>query len=936
MTEEEALARAQTVVLGLLASTSQPAPDDVDTAIEGAIAALGAMGAPEFDYDRLRRIIESQISIFVGAPALLQDPDEDHDPWLDRRRDAIEWGFWEGYRAFLSRSHPKEVVRSLHRLTDETLDLLEDPEKGGRWDRRGMIVGEVQSGKTSNYTGLICKAADAGYKVIVVLAGIHNSLRSQTQHRLDEGFLGFDSVTTLDPETSGRTRKKLGVGLGGMRTPAAFTLTSSAEDGDFHRSRAEHVAARIGNDPVLLVVKKHRSVLENLIQWLTSTHGEPEAGRDYKVVHDLPLLVIDDEADHASVNTKKIERTFAADGEILDETDPTTINRHIRWLLNSFSRSSLVSYTATPYANIFIREEPAEGKYGEDLFPRSFILRMSAPSDHTGPDALFGIPNQDREGETAKGLPLIRTIDDQDYWLEPKHKKDYGLGPVPPESLRRAVRSFVLATAIRRVRGQREVHNSMLVHVTRYTDVQAQVAEQVQELVDELAEWLGGLAGIRVKEEAENELYALWCEDFAPTSDEMNAAGDETWEVVVQELASVSKAIKVLQVNGTQRDTLAYTDSKSSAVIAIGGDKLSRGLTLEGLTVSYYLRASKMYDTLMQMGRWFGYRPGYLDVTRLYTSREIQSAFRRIAIANEELKEKFDEMSRTGSNPRDFALYVKKSDDLLITAPGKMRDSLPLEIGFAGKIVETIGFSGTADTQAGNLQAVRDLFESNRRHFQSTESHHLLMQDVPGNSVAAFLHTFETVDGARYARARQLEDYVRKQIEKGELVEWTIAAINNSNAAPDRLIPIADADIGLSRRANESSSSGEDSASERIEGRYSIGRLVDPAHELLDLTVTERTRAEEAREAAWVRERAIAEQMGSDPSKMRKLSLGPFARRERPVERGLLLLYMLDPEGTWLNGEVEAVPGFAISFPYSDTAESVSYAVPKRYRDLVG
>lgn len=935
MNQEETREAARGVALSLLALKSQPNPEDVEQAIDAAVAALGSMEV-KLDRNQLKRDIESQVNVYVGPPSVLEDSDEAHDPWLDARREQIKWNFWESYRSWISRSLSPDVVRGLHRMTDQTLDLLEDPSKPGSWDRRGMIVGEVQSGKTSNYTGLITKAADAGYKFIVVLAGMHNSLRSQTQHRLDEGFLGFDSVTTLRPGDSQRSRKKIGIGTGGTRIPPALTLTSSDENGDFHKNRAENVAARIGNDPVLLVVKKNTSVLNNLIQWITSIHGEDDPVLDRRVVADLPLLVIDDEADNASVNTKKVEKKYGSDGELIDETDPTAVNREIRRLLSSFRKSSLVSYTATPFANIFIKESDPDSRHGEDLFPRSFILRMPTPSNHIGPAKVFGIARSDREEAIEPGLPIVRTIKDSEYWLQPKHKKDAKLGTIP-ESLRQAIRSFLLVIAARRARGQDDVHNSMLVHVTRFIDVQNQIVSQVQHEVDDLSERLSGYGGQEDLGEVLDEFQQLWDHDFRPTSDAMpDTEGHETWDQIRSLLPSVAAKVKVMEINGSGRDSLVYTEGTSVSVIAVGGDKLSRGLTLEGLSVSYYLRASKMYDTLMQMGRWFGFRPGYLDLTRLYTSPDIQAAFRQVSIANEELKEKFDEMSRKGSNPRDFALYVRKSDSLLITAPGKMRDHLKLEIGFAGKIIETIGFSGDVVTQKKNLEIMLQFADSFKEKVDAPgPKRHLMFSDVPGQAIAEIFDGFSTFEGARLARARQLADYIRTQNAKDELREWKVAFITNSAAPNGHHIKILEDDIGLTKRGNVMPVTDQDKLSEIIEGRYAIKRLVDPTHEFLDMTPAQLSTAETLRDRAWFEELENAQARGVDTEKMKKLSLGPFIRGLRSPDRALLLVYLLDLDETGVSGDLEAIPGFAVSFPDSETAESVKYAVPDRYRELI-
>ncbi|MBK8293666.1 MAG: Z1 domain-containing protein [Solirubrobacterales bacterium] len=477
----------------------------------------------------------------------------------------------------------------------------------------------------------------------------------------------------------------------------------------------------------------------------------------------------------------------------------------------------------------------------------------------------------------------------------------------------------------------------MLVHVTRFVDVQSQVAKQVQAEVDELAERLAGYGGTRDQEEMLQEFQELWADDFLATSVAMSEdTPEDSWDAVADGLSSVTAKLKVMEINGSQRDVLTYLDSDAVSVIAIGGDKLSRGLTLEGLSVSYYLRASKMYDTLMQMGRWFGFRPGYLDLTRLYTSPEIQAAFRQVSIANEELKEKFDEMSRTGSNPRDFALYVRKSDNLFITAPGKMRDSMRLEIGFAGKIVETIGFSSDVQTQRKNLDTLKVFATGLERNIvESHPSNHLILGEVAGDSVASMFELFTTIDSATKARSRQLSEYIRDQLRRDELHIWTVAFIHNSTAPPRKRIHILGSDIGFTHRTNMVSDSDQDAASESIEGRYAIKRLIDPVHEYLDLSPQEKMAVEQTRDLAWAKEVESARARGVDTTKMRKLSLGPFVRKYRPPERALLMIYLLDAEGTGMDDDLDVIPGFAVSFPDSETAESVKYAVPRRYKDLI-
>jgi hypothetical protein len=920
--------RARALALTILQRHQTPSLEDFEQAIDVAVGASEALG-DTVDRDQLRRRLEADVSVFVGDATVLED-NTNHEPWLDATRADISWRFWEAYRDWSRRRMPTEVVTRLHHMTDDLLGRLENPKRERAWDRRGMVVGQVQSGKTSNYTGLICKAADAGYNFIVVLTGLHNSLRSQTQGRLDEGFLGLDSRFSL----TGNRNRAIGVGAGGSRHPSAYTLTSSDERGDFAKGVASRVAGRMDADssPVILVVKKNKTILNNLFEWVTSTNGQldPRTGR--MIVSRFPLLVIDDEADNASVNTKNIEREFDPDGELLSERAPSEINKQIRRLLNAFERSALVSYTATPFANIFIDGEDPSDAYGEDLFPRSFILRLPPPSNYMGPAEVFGVPAaEDPEGIARPGLPVLRTLEDHEAWLATGHKSDAVPGRLPV-SLKEAMRAFLLVCAARAARGQVDVHNSMLVHVTRYVAVQAQVRDQIQGELDALKDRL--TYGSAANDELLDELRTLWVEDFEKTFARMPADNRGTaieWDDVVAHLPAAAGRVNVLEINGSARDALTYIDHPAGmSVIAVGGDKLSRGLTLEGLSVSYYLRASKMYDTLMQMGRWFGYRDGYTDLVRLYTTGELQTWYRDITVANEELGAKFVEMSRVASNPHDFSLYVRTSSaGLLVTAYAKMRSGRRMDLTFSGDVVETIGFRREAAPQRDNFNAVEAFLglqdAAGRR---SDSSSHLIWRGVRGDDVSALLEAFTTVDRATKARGRLLAQYIRSRRPHAELRDWTVVLINNSQAIVS--IPVAGQEVGLTFRSYYKS--GQDAADVvRVDGDFTVRRLGDPSHETFDLESDQKDHAERMRDRAH--QQAIAQAIAHDvdPAKIKRPAIGPFARKVRPVGNGLLVLYMLDPQPAELPEPVAAIPAFLVSFPESPGAPTISYLVPRRY-----
>jgi hypothetical protein len=912
--------KAIDLALVVIAGTENPTPDDLDRAVALALQTISQLfPGVDVEQEHLRRAVEASVSVFVGDASVLGD-DRGHEDWLNRRRPEIEWRFWDAYRRYqIANRMPVEVVNRLDAITDDIIGRLEWPRRLGAWDRRGMLVGQVQSGKTANYTGLVCKAADAGYKVIVVLAGMHNSLRSQTQRRLDEGFLGLDSRTGLG---FAGTQRALGVGESGMKHPGAISMTSSEERGDFSKAIASRIAARIDRDspPVLVVLKKNATILRNFIEWITSIHerAHPDTGR--MVVPDLPLLVIDDEADNASVNTKDVEMEVDEDGNVVAETDPTTINRLIRKLLYSFEQSAYVGYTATPFANIFIYEDQESPAYGEDLFPRSFILRIKPPSNYMGPAEVFGVAAEEYSTEVErKGLPIVRTVDDAEDWIPAKHRKTCLPGALPL-SLKKAMRSFIVSCAARAARGERTVHNSMLVHVTRYVAVQAHVAEQVEEellgLTNQLRYGNGhGASSLR------EELRLLWEDDYVKTSASMPdlyRSSDATWEDVKSQLADAASKIAVRQINGSAGDALEYTDHPDGiSVIAIGGDKLSRGLTLEGLSVSYYLRASKMYDTLMQMGRWFGFRPGYVDLCRLYTTQELQLCYRNITVANEELLAKFDEMAVVGSTPERFALYVRTSPDgLLVTAPAKMRNSTRLELTFSANIVETTIFERDETKQLANLKAVDAFFKRQTRAARLIDERtadNYVWRNVPGEDVAELLASWQTAETAQKARGPVLAQYVRSRLSADELTDWMVVMVSKRDSKLKR--EIGGLDVGLTERGPADVDPPDD--------MYVTGRLISPSDEWIDLTPDQRKAALERTIDLWERGESKAQKRPTTPS-------GPSVRACRPPQRGLLLVYPLDPAPPRLNN-LGALVSFAVSFPESPGAPTISYMVPNRY-----
>jgi len=905
---------ARNMVQLLLKGEQNPTPELIRGKVQSIVETLPQLGFSEaVDANQLIRELETLYSIWMAQGTILEDQ-QDHISWLPDRKAEISWDFWNRYRRYLEeeKGWSPVTVDRLEQLTDSILERLEEPQRPRDWSRRGMVVGQVQSGKTSNYTGLICKAVDAGYKLIIVLAGLHNSLRSQTQLRLDEGFLGWDSQNNRAFDTGNRF-----IGAGLIPTGKqlrALPVTSSAEKGDFSKAIADQCgAAPGGTDPILIIVKKNKTVLNNLVKWaLNWANADPQLGR--KVIRNSPLLIIDDEADNASVNTKEVRLDEA--GIPREEQDATAINKLIRQLLHSFEKTAYVGYTATPFANIFIHPQVKTSEHGEDLFPRHFILNLPAPSNYVGPVQVFGLDADSTvDLESISGLNIVRIVEDQDEWMPTGHKKEH----VPlylPTSLKEAIRAFILSCAVRFWRGQTTAHNSMLVHITRFTAVQELVNQLVKDELTSLQRRLRYSEGNALNQVL-SEFEYLWNNDFIPTSraiagtDLQPAVPIPTWDEISPLLHQVAARIQVKKINGTAKDILDYWGSSNGLnVIAIGGDKLSRGLTLEGLSVSYYLRASKMYDTLMQMGRWFGYRPGYLDLCRLYTTDELVEWYQHITVASEELRKEFDYMANMSATPEEFGLKVRTHPSgLIITGANKMRNGTVLQLSFAATISETYLFYKDENVIRRNLGATEDLILGLGTY--AVEKNNFIWKQISGSKIVEFLTNYQSHPNARLANTKSLVDYIQAQLKQNELTSWTIALISKNKA--ENKYTIAGLEVGLTQRENVADPS-------LPEYRLSKSRLLNPPDEMLDFSPSVQKEI-----ISITKERR---QEAGKPESKSKTPDGKLIREKRNSRNGLLLIYPLDPRT--INSEIPVI-GFGVSFPGSNSAKSVEYKVNNIY-----
>jgi hypothetical protein len=949
--------QAKNICIIILGNIKNPTVVDINNSIDEAIKIFPGLTSHR---ELLFNSLTATFSVFSDNYRIL-DTDEGYVPWLKDGKAYIKWNFWNRYINYLQSRIAPDTINKLDNLTDDILDRIANPSIKGNWDKRGMVVGQVQSGKTSNYIGLINKAADAGYKLIIVLAGMHDSLRSQTQIRIDEGFLGFNSQRSLHYSNTNR----IGVGLynytdkitGLQIELPANSLTSGQLDGDFNRKVAQSAGLHLrSTDPIVAVVKKNGSILKNLISWLAGWGDKQPDGKI--IIRNIPFLLIDDEADNASINVSK-EKISA-------------INGCIRSLLSLFEQSAYVGYTATPFANVFIpilKEEKIKGldisikdyefTVGQDLFPKDFIINIPAPSNYIGPSKIFGLPALSSSEIDEEPLPLIRFVHEFDNsnskantLIPDKHKKDDELPDEVPPSLKYAIKCFILSVTARRVRKQINKHNSMLIHVSRFIVWQDRIATLVDAELKFYQKQIELNSGKLIQ-----ELESIWENEFMPTTikilrDHQLQSDPElsliSWHEIELEIYNAISKMEVRAVHGDKNiaglshhniSPLDYFVSEQQgnylSVIAVGGDKLSRGLTLEGLSISYYLRASKMYDTLMQMGRWFGFRPGYVDLCRIFTSNDLTNWYKHITIASEEMRRDFDYMFLLKKTPKEFGLKVRTHPGVLkITAANKFRYKKIMYLSYSGALEQTYQFKIEDSYFKKNIDALSDLISDLGKpndkpiNNYNTKQKHIWKGEDNFNAITSFLLNYKI--GEEIIDTNKIVDYILAQVRKGNLVNWTVALINNSTATQENeyLFKGINGKIGLIDRTNISKDPND----------YEVAKynITDHRHELIDLTDSEILDATEQTRADYEEERK--KDVPDIPSRKR-------IKWKRSCKNGLLLIYPLNHNCQYIHYDstkskktirkrISEVPiiGIAVSFPENENDEKIEYAVNEQFR----
>ncbi len=721
--------------------------EKVGVLIHEVINFCGAL-VNEAEIEAAKRDIYSKYQVYNRNPGASVLADYEQENWYSNIKDEIVPKFWSRYKNYLiDQQHFSPNIVST--LGEDTLDqklmnyiLNPNADYGQPVLRKGLIIGDVQSGKTSTYIGFICKAADAGYKVFILLTGTIETLRKQTQERVEEGFVGIN----MSADNTGGKR----VGVGEDNKPImAMALTS--RKGDFTGDSNKIAVALSDKNAVVFVIKKQKNVLEKLIDWLVELNADPATGKI-----DIPMLMIDDEADNASINTSK------------DKEDPTTINKLIRKLANVFSKSNYVAFTATPFANVFIDPETTEKMETHDLFPEDFIMSLPTPSNYIGPTRIFM-----KNGEFHSQVKYINDAGREEkdgYPFYFKHKKNWE-GELPV-SLTDAIYAFYLVNAIRDLRGDIKTHRSMLINISRFIKVQRYSKGVIESIHKSAYRSIKFNLSLdfedSMKDSIIKRIYKIWDSEYSQL--------EFKWEEIAETLYKSIENIQIKVVNSSKTsEKLEYPKDSSVRVIAIGGLALSRGLTLEGLVISYFYRNTCTFDVLMQMGRWFGYRKNYEDLFRIWTHKASADWYTEITEATEKLKEDMILMHELGQKPREFGIRVRNnSDELNITAKNKMRNSIDeVEIlSYFGSFLETPYLYLNPNYQIANYNAVNELvyrlvndgYKFERQKIRKGKGRYIL-QNVPKSVIIPFLRKLKISKFSSSFDINQISSFIESSSE---------------------------------------------------------------------------------------------------------------------------------------------------------------------------
>ena len=754
----------------------------------------------------------------------------------------------------------EETLDDLDTSTTQILNCMPNPRAlTASFSSRGLVMGHVQSGKTTNFLGVTAKAADEGYRLIIVLSGVTNNLRSQTQERLEAAI-----------------------------EPGQWNMLTSI-DSDFQRNKANaQVLLSNGVLRNIAVVKKNKSRLVSLYKWLESANAATRKA--------LPVLVIDDECDQATVNAGTKEKRNAINKALMDILDP-----------NFLPRNSYVGYSATPFANILADTTDTGGVY-----PKDFVVSLKASPGYFGAAKLFGTDLLDGDEDTPHIADIVRNIPESeaDIVCPPKKRADAEKWhPTMQAQLEKSIMWFILATAVRWSREDQDKWSTMMVH----TSSNIKPHEKTHQMI---WSYIQNLSSIWDSPQVLAKFESLWNEEIDRASG-LEQDQVRSWNEAKTHIGAVISKVHVITDNSSSLDRLNYgLEAEPHPVVVVGGNTLARGLTLNGLVSSYFVRTSNAYDSLMQMGRWFGYRPRYADLQRIWMAndppRKTAYWFKELSLVEEEIRQQIEIYAREGRSPSELGIKIKKLPGMAITAAAKMKSAMIAQIGFGSTRQQTILFRHEEEAQALNQSLLRNFVtEVGHQKFIGNGDGGIVALGISSEVIMKFLSEYQMHPDTRTMQSDLVNKYIENLNAEGELKSWNVALYSNQRGAKE-----FELGSGIKvRMANRSKMRG-DSETINIKTLISLGDMVADKPSLKD----------------------VAKGLVSKGEKVSETELR-FAREHDPDTKGvgLLGIYVIDKDSVPANLKSDSrVPldseldliGVYLVFPETDSEFNVDYVSP--------
>lgn len=695
---------------------------------------------------------------------------------------------WQIYRKKLEgKGFKNDSIDSIERTTKGILQRLNgDTTSSG--PIKGLVIGNVQSGKTANMAALMAMAADYGWNMFIVLSGVIESLREQTQTRLFEDLHSNNGTNhwILLEHLSKKSPK-------GQR----------AQDCDFQEGSLNHIK-------YFTVSLKVKSRLKDLMQWLQEDQNKQKQ---------MKILVIDDEADQAGINTADIttEERKAINACIENLVNEKTYNS--KDCPVKYKAMNYIGYTATPYANVL--NDPKK----TSLYPKDFIVALNVSNEYFGPQQIFGITSG-VSSDSYEGLSIINEITENDH-EQIKHIQK-GEESEIPESLKSAIAWFICSTAVMRYWNIRKPV-SMLVHTSQKTRDHQHIADAIDEWFTPINyDEIIALCEDVYQEQTENFTKGILRDeyrDYGIPNDEINDYPD--YREIEKEISHIVN-LNLNKIRLNENEELKYGEGihlcidncmnngineenehvrlvypsrqnmpdKAPAFLVIGGQTLSRGLTLEGLLCTYFLRTTKQADTLMQMGRWFGYRKGYELLPRIWITKKTRQKFEFLSDLDQELRNEINLMEINGISPSECGPRIMNTpsvNTIRITSPNRMQSAETAKYDFSGANSQTQVFSTDEETLKSNYSNALSFIQSLGMPDEKGDyliSSNIVWRDVDNDTVECFIRKYR-FNKRQYIfeHVGDLFDWCGENINKGNLKNWNVV-LHNPNENKNVKFPI--------------------------------------------------------------------------------------------------------------------------------------------------